>query len=88
MLVNPATMLQHNWHKLQDYFQTDQFSLFQKGNDTTMRRLSIMYIPEKEEKGAALNFHLSTREKRDIKRSFNNSLNSGSMQKIISLLKN
>jgi hypothetical protein len=26
IIVKPATMLQHNWYKLQDYFQTDQYS--------------------------------------------------------------
>ena len=88
MLVNPATMLQHNWHKLQDYFQTDQFSYFQQGNDSTIKRTSIIYTPEKPDKTAALNFHLSGREKRDVRRSFNNTMNQAAMQKILTLLNN
>lgn len=87
MIVNPATMLQHNWYKLQDYFQTDQFSYFQQGNDSTIRRVSIIYTPEKSDKSAALNFHLSNREKRDVRRSFNSPMNQAAMEKVVALFK-
>ncbi len=85
MLVNPATMLQHNWHKLQDYFQADQFSYFAQ-QDTTIRRFSLEYLPEKPDKSAALNFHLSGREKRDVERSINHPYNQEVMNKIVKLL--
>lgn len=78
-------MLQHNWFKLQDIFQTDQFSYY-KQKDTSVRRITIMYMPEKQEKGAALNFHLSAREKRDIMNSFNSPVNKDALQKIEALL--
>ncbi len=87
MIVTPATMLQHNWFKLQDYFQTDQFNYY-KQNDSSIQRITIKYMPEKTEKGAALNFHLSAREKRDIMRSFNGSANQAALQKIKALLNN
>ncbi|MEJ7627859.1 MAG: hypothetical protein WKF35_13420 [Ferruginibacter sp.] len=88
MIVNPATMLQHNWNKLQDYFQSDQFNYFQRGNDSTFKRIRIIYTPEKSDQTAALNFHLSEREKRDIKRSFSSPQNKREMEKIVSLFKN
>lgn len=87
MLVNPATMLQHNWHKLQDYFQTDQFSYFNNGT-VNVHRISINYTPEKIEKTAALNFHLTAREKRDVKRSFHDPLNVSATKKVLSILGN
>jgi len=87
MIVNPATMLQHNWYKLQDYFQADQFSYFQQGSDSTIKRISITYLPEKSDKGAALNFHLSSREKRDVKRSFSSQLNKEAMGMVVNLFK-
>jgi hypothetical protein len=74
MIVTPATMLQHNWFKLQDIFQTDQYNYY-KREDSSIDRVMIMYMPEKSEKGAALNFHLSAREKRDILQSFNSPVN-------------
>jgi hypothetical protein len=87
MIVTPATMLQHNWFKIQNYYQTDQFGYLT--NDTTLKifKASLMYIPQKEEKGAALNFHLSAREKRDVVASFNNSLNQAEVKKIAQYLK-
>lgn len=88
MLVAPATMLQYNWYKLQDYFQTDHFSLFQAENDTTIRRLTIMYKPEKEEKAARLNFHLTTREKLDVINALGSQVNEAPMKKVIELIGN
>ncbi len=87
MIVTPATMLQHNWFKLQDYFQSDQYSYFRQG-DSAIHRITVMYTPEKVEKGAALNFHLSAREKRDVLKSFNNKANQEALIKIKGLLKN
>ncbi len=88
MIVTPATMLQHNWFKLQDYFQTDQFNYYKQHADTTIKRISIMYMPQNLEKSAALNFHLSAREKRDIGQSFNNEVNRKALEQVVKLLKN
>ena len=87
MMVTPATMLQHNWFKLQDYFQTDQFNYYKQHADTGIKRITIMYMPQNIEKGAALNFHLSAREKRDIGKSFNNQVNKKALEQIDELLK-
>jgi hypothetical protein len=88
MIVTPATMLQHNWFKLQDYFQTDQFSYYKTPADSMLHKITIMYLAEKEEKTAALNFHLTNQEKRDVKQSFNNAMNSGALKSIEELIGN
>jgi Patatin-like phospholipase len=88
MIVTPATMLQHNWYKLQDYFQTDEYNYLHGHNDSTVLRIPIMYKPENTDKGAALNFHLTGREKRDVKGSFNSPVNRQSINMIATLLKN
>jgi Patatin-like phospholipase len=82
VLIKPGTMLQHNWFKLQDYGVTQQYSYLHHQLDTALQQLTLMYIPEKEEQGAALNFHLTAREKRDIKASFYNTYNQHCLQKI------
>ncbi|CAN5757221.1 hypothetical protein BH11BAC4_BH11BAC4_01470 [soil metagenome] len=87
MIVTPATMLQHNWYKLQDYFQADQFSYLLKPGDSSIYRIPLMYMPGKADKGAALNFHISAREKRDVKQSFNSAINQEAIRKISGLLK-
>ncbi len=87
IFVTPATMLQHNWYKLQDYFQTDEYSYLRAQNDSGIQRIPLMYLPENSDKGAALNFHLTAREKRDVKGSFNSVINRQSIQRIALLLK-
>jgi hypothetical protein len=87
VIIKPGTMLQHNWYKLQDYAENDQYSYMHNGMDSILHRITFMYVPEKEEQGAALNFHLTAREKRDVIASFNNSYNQGEVKKILTLLK-
>ena len=87
MIVTPATMLQHNWFKIQEYYQVDQFSYFKNAAPFIMYKSVIMYLPENEEQTAALNFHLSGREKREIIASYNNANNQKEVLKIANLLK-
>ena len=87
VLIKPATMLEYNWYKLQDYAETDQYSYMHDGLDSVLHRITFMYVPEKEEQGASLNFHLTAREKRDVIASFNNSFNQDAVRRIVRLLK-
>ena len=87
VIIKPATMLQNNWYKLQDYFQGDQYSYFKDSTYTNFHRLTFMYVPEKEEKTAALNFHLTASEKTDVIASFHTSFNQSSLKQLLSLLK-
>ncbi len=87
MIVTPATMMQHNWFKMQNYYYEDELAYFK--NDTTLKinKIILSYRAEKEEKTAALNFHLSTREKRDVIASYSNATNQTEVNKIVQLLK-
>jgi hypothetical protein len=87
IIVKPATMLQHNWFKLQDFSENDQYSYMHAATDSSLHRVAFMYVPEEQQKGAALNFHLTEREKRDVKTSFKNSFNQAAMTKVKELLK-
>lgn len=87
ILIKPATMLQHNWYKLQDFAETDQYSYLHNAADSLLQRINFMYIPKETEKGAALNFHLTAREKRDVMESFNNSFNQASLKELQEMLK-
>jgi hypothetical protein len=86
-IVKPGTMLQHNWQKLQDYAEADQYSYLHSEKDLNLQHVVFMYVPQVEDKGAALNFHLTAREKRDIEQSFKNNNNQFSLNKIKDLLK-
>ena len=87
LIVTPATMLQHNWFKLQDYYYADQFNYFKNGAGFNLYKSVIMYMPDKEERTAALNFHLSAREKRDVITSSNNTMNRKQLLQVANFLK-
>ncbi len=86
IFLKPATMLQNNWYKLQDYFQTDQYEYLHSDSTERIKRLTFMYVPEKD-KGAALNFHLTARERRDVIASFGNSFNQATAKELLHLLR-
>ena len=87
VLIKPATMLQHNWYKLQDYAENDQYSYMHDGLDSLLHRISFIYVPENEEQGAALNFHLTAKEKVGVIASFNNTANQAAVKQVMALLK-
>jgi hypothetical protein len=87
IIIKPATMLQHNWYKLQDYAETDQLSYLRDAYDKELQHITFMYMPRVVEEGAALNFHLTAREKRNVRESFSNTFNRASMERLKELLK-
>ena len=87
MVVTPATMLQHNWFKLQDYSESEQYNYFKEKSDSSLYQVHIVYTAGKEEKTAALNFHLTAREKRDVEESFYNAKNAAALKRVVELLK-
>ena len=87
ILTNPLTMLQNNWFVLQDYIQDDEISYAQNFLQIPLHRVAFMYIPEKEDRGASLNFHLTTREKIEVRESLdrvNNTRAFAEVKKIMS----
>ena len=66
IITKPFTMLQSNWFMLQDYFQDDEIAYAQNFLDSNFHRVAFMYIPEKEERGATINFHLTASEKKEV----------------------
>ena len=87
IFIKPATMLQQNLFKLQDYFQNDNYSFLSDGAPYNMHRLAFIYVPKIENQGAALNFHLTASEKKDVIASFNTSYNQLVLKELKSILK-
>lgn len=82
VLVKPASMLQHNWYKLQDYFQADQFGYLDSDSLSKLKRLTFMYVPFSEDSRASLSFHLTGAEKKDVIASFITSYNQQVLQEL------
>jgi len=86
VLVKPATMLTHNWYKLQDYSQNDQYAYLVNDSSFRIQRLTFMYVPGSEETRAPLSFHLTAAEKKDVIASFNAQYNQAVRKKLIEIL--
>lgn len=80
IVTKPLLLLQLNWHKMQQYNQQDQLGMISDLLPGAFNRISFQYLPEKEEMKAALNFHLTQREKIDIRHALDNQVNADSFQ--------
>jgi hypothetical protein len=87
VMVTPATMLQHNWFYMQYYNQMEQLNYFYKNNVVNVKKITLRYVPEKAEDAAALNFHLSAREQKDIRRSFYGPVNKSAIDTLLKRLR-
>lgn len=84
--VKPLFLLQHNWYKMMEYFQSDMTNYFISKSGYPIHKLTFQYIPSKQENKAALSFHLSEREKRDVKSSLESRHNRESFKRLMQLL--
>ncbi len=84
--TKPFFLLQHNWYKMMDYFQSDMENYFVDNSTYPIHKVSFQYIPKKEENKAALSFHLSQREKNDIRASLDSKHNQENFEKLLDLL--
>ncbi|MEI9909989.1 MAG: hypothetical protein WDO71_10125 [Bacteroidota bacterium] len=83
--TKPFLLLQHNWFKMMEYFQNDMLSYYVKGHERNIHKVLFEYAADKEENKAALNFHLSKRERKDIVNSISSASNIKSFQKTLEL---
>jgi hypothetical protein len=86
IVTKPFLILQYNWYKMQDYNQYDLLSFTQQLFGNQFHRLSFQYVPKKDDAGAALNFHLTKREKQNISEALDNENNKVSFDRFLRLL--
>jgi hypothetical protein len=67
LFTKPVLVVQYNWMRIQDYYHEELISLANSRFDFPFEKVNFSYIPAKNNKGAALNFHLTTKEKNDIR---------------------
>ena len=63
-MLTPATMLQHNWFKLQEYFQNDKYNYFLQLYDRTITQLNFIYLSQKTIKWLHSTFILAAARKK------------------------
>jgi len=81
-LYKPLEAIQNNWFSLQEYYQKSQYTYLHGSLDSQLQRVTFQYIPTKKDTHASLSFHLTSREKLDIKRSIDSRENQASLMLI------
>jgi hypothetical protein len=82
LLINPATIFQNNWYKLQDFSQNDMVTYAKSFLPTQLERISFMYIPEKPDKKVTMNFHITNTEKKELLSSLDRKNNSDAFAEV------
>jgi hypothetical protein len=85
-VTKPFLMLQHNWFKMMEYSQAEMLNYYSAKSETPVHKISFQYAADKEENKAALNFHLTKREERDIIASIRTDMNQKSFRELQVLL--
>jgi Patatin-like phospholipase len=86
ILSDPLFVIQNKWEPFQSYTHSyikDYMPYYMKNK---LHYITLQYIPEERDKAAALNFHLTSREKRDIYYSIFNRLNQTAVDTLVNLL--
>jgi hypothetical protein len=81
-VTKPFFLLQHNWYKMMEYFQNDMLSYYEKTLEYDFHKINFQYVADKEETKAALNFHLTQSEKKNISLALNSEYNTTSFLKV------
>jgi hypothetical protein len=81
IVTKPFLLLQYNWYKMQEYTQNDLLSFTQHAFGDKFQQIIFQYIPKKEDAGAALNFHLTRREVRNIREAVHSEFNAESFER-------
>jgi hypothetical protein len=74
-ITKPFFLLQHNWVKMMEYFQNEMLGYYSTKSGINVYKIAFQYATDKEENKAALNFHLTKREEKDIVVSIRSSMN-------------
>ncbi|HUR66939.1 MAG TPA: hypothetical protein VMZ03_11385, partial [Chitinophagaceae bacterium] len=85
-VTKPFFLLQHNWFKMMEYSQNDMLNYYTTTSSNKVYKIGFQYVTDKEENKAALNFHLTKREEKDIISSIHSAANQKSFKQVLDLL--
>ncbi len=87
MLTDPLFVIQNKWEAFQSYkhsFLKDYTPYFMEGK---LHYVTLCYVPKESKSSAALNFHLTSKEKEDLYWSIYNKGNQAAVDTLLKLLK-
>ena len=86
MLVDPLFVIQNKWEVFQSY-SFDFLKDYSPGSHEKLHFVTLQYVPKESKKVAALNFHLTQKEKDDLYESINNPENIAAIDTLLLLLR-
>jgi hypothetical protein len=87
MLIDPLFVIQNKWEAMQSYsqgFLKNYAPWFVGGK---LRFITLQYVPKESKKVAALNFHITQKEKEDLYQSINNRENRAAIDTLLRLIR-
>ncbi len=84
-VTKPFLLLQHNWFKMMEFFQNDMLDYYITNSSSPVYKITFQYAADNEQNKAALNFHLTRREEKDIMASIHSVTNRKSFQQVLTL---
>lgn len=84
-ITKPFLLLQHNWFKMMEYSQSEMLNYYTTNNNIPVYKIAFQYATENQEDKAALSFHLTKREEKDIVSSIFSASNTKSFQHMLDL---
>lgn len=86
MLFDPLFVIQNKWEAFQSYQQTYIRDFAPAFLNDRLHCITLQYIPREFEKVAALNFHLTQKEKEDLYESIDHPYNQAEVDRLVKLL--
>lgn len=88
MAMDPMTVIHNKWGTFQTYEQSYLKDMAKTSFGDRLRFISLEYIPAKEDHMAALNFHLTQKEKEDLYHAIDHPRNEAMLDSLVMLLGN
>jgi hypothetical protein len=83
MMFDPLFTMQQHWSAMQDFVQDNELTYLEGYFPGKFHRVIFQYVPQKEDKAAALSWHLTSREKIDIAGALDNPTNQASFDSVM-----
>lgn len=84
-ITKPFLLLQHNWFKMMEYSQNDLLNYYTTNNSIPVYKIAFQYAADNQQDKAALSFHLTKREEKDIVGSIHSASNTKGFQQMLDL---
>ncbi|WP_143308500.1 patatin-like phospholipase family protein [Chitinophaga vietnamensis] len=86
LLFEPLFTMQQHWSAMQDFDQDDLVNYMEAYFPDKFHRVIFQYVPQRQDKAAALSWHLTSREKLDIIHALDNPTNQSAFDYVVKIM--